>query len=370
MNKILKIVSFCVVVIFTNCSVAQSNLSSSNKKAVKLFNEGKAYYDARNNELAEINLLQAVEKDPKFIEAELLLAYVYTDMRKYEKALDHYEKCVSINPDFFPEVYFSMGGFQLKFGRYEEALKNFEKYLTYTDAPLMSKGYAKDGIRDCKFAIEALKNPVPFNPVNMGEAINSPMSEYFPSISVDGETFLYTRRLKSEMTYTGFNEDFYLSRLDGKEWMKSVNVGPINSLTNEGAPTLSANGRFLIFTSCDNPVEGYGRDRKGYGSCDLFYTFRIGDNWSKPKNLGQQINTRSWETQPSFSADGRTLYFVRGLGRPPNRQQDIYMCELTDEGTWTKPKMLSSVINTKGVDGKRLLIWVIQLIHLMMKIAY
>lgn len=350
MNKIRHILSLILVLVFTSCSVAQTEVSSTNKKAVKLFNEGKGYYDARNNELAELSLLGALEKDPNFVEAELLLAYVYTDARMYKKALTHYEKCIKINPEFFPEVYSSAGSLQLKFGIYDKALKNFEKYLTYTDAPLMMINLVKDGIRDCEFAIEAMKTPVPFNPVNMGEAINSPMSEYFPAVTVDGQVFLYTRQTESKMTYSGFNEDFYVSHFDGHNWKKSTNVKAVNSLTNEGAPTISANGRFLIFTSCDNPVEGYGQGRKGFGSCDLFYTYAVGDNWSPPRNLGQAINTRNWETQPSFSADGKTLYFIRGIGRGQNRQQDIYSCELTDEGTWTKPEPLSYNVNTKGME--------------------
>ncbi len=352
MTKFYQIISVVLVLVISGCaSQAQpTSYSSSNKKAIKLFNEGKSYYDSRNNSLAELNLLQALAKDPNFIEAELLLAYVYTDMRNYEKALKHYERCIEINPDFFPEIYASAAAMQLKFGQYEKAMQNFEQYLTYTDSPLMMKDLAQDGLRDCKFALEALKKPVPFNPVNMGPEINSPLPEYYPAISVDGETFLYTRRLNSEMTYTGFNEDFFVSYRDGDGWKKSINVAPINSMTNEGAPTLSANGRFLIFTSCDNPVEGYGQGRKGYGSCDLFYTYSIGDNWSNPKNLGSTINTRNWETQPSFSSDGKTLYFVRGTGRGYDRQQDIFTCELTDEGTWTKPVRLSNTINTKGVE--------------------
>ncbi|MDF1673702.1 MAG: OmpA family protein [Vicingaceae bacterium] len=350
MNKIRHILSLILVLVFTSCSVAQTEVSSTNKKAVKLFNEGKGYYDSRMNELAELSLLGALEKDPNFVEAELLLAYVYTDARMYKKALTHYEKCIKINPEFFPEVYSSAGSLQLKFGIYDKALKNFEKYLAYTDAPLMMINLVKDGIRDCEFAIEAMKTPVPFNPVNMGEAINSPMSEYFPAVTVDGQVFLYTRQLESKMTYSGFNEDFYVSHFDGHNWKKSTNVKAVNSLTNEGAPTISANGRFLIFTSCDNPVEGYGQGRKGFGSCDLFYTYAVGDNWSPPRNLGQAINTRNWETQPSFSADGKTLYFIRGIGRGQNRQQDIYSCELTDEGTWTKPEPLSYNVNTKGME--------------------
>lgn len=352
MNKLYQILTLILIIGFSNCSVAQKqrDLSSDNKKAIKFYKEGKAYYDVRKNELAEVNFLSAIGKDPNFIEAELLLAYVYTEMYQYEKALKHYVRCIEINPKFFPEIYASAASLQLKFGLYGEAKKNFEAYLSFIDSPLMMKELAKDGLRDCNFAIEALKHPVPFNPINLGEHINSPMPEYFPSISVDGSTLLYTRRLKSKMTYSGFNEDFFVSKFDGKNWKQSVNVAPINSMTNEGAPSLSANGRFLIFTSCDNPVEGYGRDRKGYGSCDLFYTYNVGDNWTKPRNLGQKINSRNWETQPSFSSDGKTLYFIRGIGRAQNRQQDIWSSVLSKEGVWSDPVRLSSTINTKGVE--------------------
>ncbi|MBL4593287.1 MAG: PD40 domain-containing protein, partial [Flavobacteriales bacterium] len=352
MNRLYQILILAFLIGFSNCSIAQSqkDVSSTNRKAIKYYNEGKDYYDARNNQLAEVSFLSAIEKDPNFVEAELLLAYVYTEMLKYEKALKHYIRCIEINPNFFPETYSSAAALQLKFGMYKEAKKNFESYLAFTGAPLMMKNLAKDGLRDCNFATEALKHPVPFDPINLGDKINSPMAEYFPSISVDGSKLLYTRRLKSERTYTGFNEDFYVSKFDGKNWEQSVNVRAINSMSNEGAPSLSANGRFLIFTSCYNPVEGYGRNRKGYGSCDLFYSYNIGDNWTRPKNLGKTINSKYWESQPSFSADGKTLYFVRRVGRIGSGQQDIFTAELTAQGTWTTPIRLSNTINTKGTE--------------------
>jgi len=350
MNRIILIL--IVLIGFSDCSFSQNQkeLSSTNRKAIKLYNEGKMFYDTRKNEQAEASFLLAIQKDPQFFEAELYLSYVYEDMGNYKSALEHYKKCVEIKPNYFPEIYFSIAAFELMDGFYEEAKINFEKYLSFTEAPLMQKNNASRGLVNCNFAIEALKHPVPFNPENLGEKINSPMGEYFPSISVDGSTLLYTRRLNSEMTYTGFNEDFFVSKFDGHNWGESVNVAPINSLTNEGAPSLSANGRFLIFTSCNNPVEGYGRDRKGFGSCDLFYTYRVGDNWTKPRNLGKTINSKHWETQPSFSADGKTLYFVRGIGRGQNRQQDIWTSVLNKEGAWSEPVRLSNTINTKGVE--------------------
>lgn len=352
MNRIFQIVVLFLFIGYTNSSIAQrqEKISSTNKKAIKLYEEGKAYYDGRNNELAELSFIEAIEKDPNFVEAELLLAYVYTDTRAYKEALKHYERCIEINPKFFPEIYMSAAILQLKYGDYTAAERNFKGYLSFEGAPLMQKDLAKKGLITCDFAKEAIKNPVPFKPKNLGDKVNSPLPEYFPSISVDGETLLYTRRLNSKNTYTGFNEDFYVSSFDGENWTQSQNVQPINSLTNEGAPSLSANGRFLIFTSCDNPVEGYGRDRKGFGSCDLFYTYKIGDNWTKPQNLGKKINSRNWETQPSFSADGKTLYFIRGIGNPYSRQQDIWTSTLDETGAWSDPTRLSSIINTPGVE--------------------
>lgn len=92
----------------------------------------------------------------------------------------------------------------------------------------------------------------------------------------------------------------------------------------------------LIFTSCVG--------RKGYGSCDLYVSYRTGDEWSEPENLGPNINSASWESQPSLSPDGRTLYFVSdrpaGFGK-----RDIYVSYYKND-SWTKATNLGNKINT------------------------
>lgn len=351
MNISTKITLSIISVLFLiNCTVAQPTVSSDNKKAVKLYNEGKDYYDARENDLAEVKFLQALEKDPNFAEAALLLAYVYTEKANYDQAIVYYTKSIEAKFDLFPEAHASLGALHLKKGNYEAAQKHFTNYFTFSDAPLMMKHLANDGLRDCEFAMEALKNPVPFEPKNLGEGVNSELPEYFPALSADGKTLLYTRRLNDPSTPTGFNEDFFVSYFDGHNWKTSINVKGVNSYNNEGAPTLSANGNFLIFTICADPYEGYGKGKKGYGSCDLFYSYKSNDNWVFPRNLGEPVNSRNWETQPSFSSDGKTLYFIRGFGRGHQRQQDIYMTELQEDGTWTNPTPLSDVINTAATE--------------------
>lgn len=93
----------------------------------------------------------------------------------------------------------------------------------------------------------------------------------------------------------------------------------------------------MFFTGCNRP--------DGLGRCDIYLSRREGKGWSKPFNLGNPVNSGSWESQPSLSADGKTLYFVSnrpgGLG-----SYDIWKAELKEGGGWTSPVNLGPAINT------------------------
>ena len=106
----------------------------------------------------------------------------------------------------------------------------------------------------------------------------------------------------------------FQKKTENDTWGQSYNPGgPLNTQFNEGAPTLSPDGKYLIFTACDlGDMGSYGPDKKGFGRCDLFVSVRQGTRWSKPVNMGSTINSKHWESQPSFSSDGKTIYFIRG----------------------------------------------------------
>jgi outer membrane protein OmpA-like peptidoglycan-associated protein len=122
----------------------------------------------------------------------------------------------------------------------------------------------------------------------------------------------------------------------------------INTVNNEGAPTISADGRSLIFVACpDASGSDYGEGRQGKGSCDLFITKKLGNRWENVTNLPGAINSNLWETQPSISADGKTIYFIRST-RDQNGQKnsDIYTATLNENGLWNKPNKLPNNVNT------------------------
>jgi outer membrane protein OmpA-like peptidoglycan-associated protein len=173
-----------------------------------------------------------------------------------------------------------------------------------------------------------------FAPKNVGDAINSSESEYFPSMPIDGKLLVYTRRVNN------FNEDFFGSEKVGANWDKAVRLpGSINTQQNEGAQNISQDGEWLVFTGCNRP--------DGAGSCDLYISYKTVDGWSPAFNLGNKINSDQWESQPSLSPDKRDLYFSSrrfgGLGG-----SDIYVAHLLPNGKWSTPENLGLGINTSG----------------------
>ena len=362
-RKTMRIASLLALVgllLVASCSVAQpGNLSSSSKKAIKKFEEAQTFYDRRQNQEALESCDAAIKADPNFIEAHVMKAYVQSDMRDREGAKASFRKAIAINPTYFPNSYYSLGDLELRDGNYEPAAKAFEEFLRFRSANAQLQAKAKNALETCEFGIFAKQNPVPFEPKNLGDGVNTAAPEYFPDITADGETLLYTRVIKDSRAADGIQEDFFVSQKPqgAKKWGKSRNLGaPINTYFNEGAPTLSADGGTLIFTACEIFGE-YGPGRKGLGSCDLFYTIKVGNRWSPPVNIGSRVNSNHWETQPSFSADGQTIYFIRGIrgndGRPKNG--DIYRTQLNEQGYWEKPEKMSSIINTPGHEASVLI---------------
>ena len=358
MSKIISLTLIAFILISGCKTTAQSSMyDSKSKKAIELYKKGynafrSSYGDQKKLDEAEKYVQKAIKKDPEFTTAYLLMGEIEISKGNLDKAIEYKEKAISINPEYSKNEYFYLARLQMRAGQYASCKRNAQKFLTYSKTNEAFQYQAKQMINNCDFAVKALKNPVPFNPVNLGKNINSDRPEYFPTFTGDGNTILFTRRILDEKARLrgGQQEDFFTSNKSNEEWKKATSVSStINSFFNEGAPTLSADGNFLIFTSCQG-VDGYGGDRTGKGSCDLFYARRIGNKWSKPRNLGAKINTVHWESQPCFSADGRTLYFIRAIRKPRARlnpeEQDIYVTRLKNDGYWTTPQKLSSTINT------------------------
>ena len=142
----------------------------------------------------------------------------------------------------------------------------------------------------------SIKNYV-FAPQNVGPNVNTTESEYFPSLTIDAKELIFTRRLK------GVNEDFYYSKSNGGQWDPAKPIeGDINTPMSEAAQNISSDGQWLVFTGCYRP--------DGMGGCDLYISYKTENGWSEAINLGGNINSDQWESQPCLSPDKRDLYFA------------------------------------------------------------
>lgn len=340
----MKIRLILLLLMLNACALAQK---TTDKKAQQFFIDAMRYMNYGEYNMAEQKLLKALDRDAAFLDAKINLSQLYLIQQKMDVAKSLMLEVIEENPSYDARVYFNLGLLAQMNSEYAECKNYFESYLKYADPRDPQITAARLAVASSDFAVEAMKNPVPYNPVNMGININTEFDEYFPALTADEGFLMYTRAVK---TYEGpyeYNEDFFFAKKADGDWKPSYNPGPpINTFTNEGAPTLSADGKYIIFTACD--LDGslnYGRGRKGYGSCDLFVSERTGDKWSSPVNMGRSINSGNWETQPSFASDGKTLYFIRGKSQAGNRTGDIYVSRLTEQG-WSRAQALASNINT------------------------
>ncbi|MCC5916136.1 MAG: PD40 domain-containing protein [Cryomorphaceae bacterium] len=327
MNR-LAILFILVSVSFTACG--------QSKKTLKNYTKAREHLREDRVEKA-FNLLEKInDKDPMFPDAWILRGDILQKNERYEEAIKAYKGALRTGKANY--LLFNLGQVSFLNGDYVEAKDYMERYLNLNRAADRAREMAIRIIESSIFAQEAVKKPFPFDPINLGENINDAGHQYFPSISADGTTLIFTER---QVTGERLDEDFFQSTLgDDRNWKPKERLqGRLNTQLNEGAQTLSADGNMLYFAGCSRP--------EGYGSCDIYQSVKGPDgSWSKPRNLGPQINTEAWESMPCISPDGKTLYFVRGKDMRSSLMTIMYS-ELQGDGTWTKAQPIPGKVNTE-----------------------
>jgi outer membrane protein OmpA-like peptidoglycan-associated protein len=173
--------------------------------------------------------------------------------------------------------------------------------------------------------------------LNMGDRINSPKEDYGPTIGNVDDLILFTSKRNENFDQT-YNEDLFYSIKEDDRWTEAKPFRTVNSKYNEGSACLSADGKFLFFSRCNTP--------DGLGNCDLYLAIMKPDStWGDVKNLGPNINSSGWDSHPSLTHSGDTLFFasnrVGGFGL-----SDIYFSTKDSKGNWQKAQNLGPIINT------------------------
>lgn len=190
--------------------------------------------------------------------------------------------------------------------------------------------------------IPLINDSMPGEPINLGKQINTKLHEGPAAASADGKTLAFTRNAfyKGKVKRSSDNVNrlnIYFASADNGKYS---NVQPFehNSIEySSGHPAFSADGNTLYFVS-DMPG--------GLGGTDIYKSVRNGNSWSKPENLGPNVNSEGNEMFPFVWKDS-LLYFASngwgGLGG-----LDVFKQSLDASGEY--PINAGSPINSAGDD--------------------
>ena len=315
-----------------NCFAQKSYITAktAKPKLLETYREAQRLSFNGQHEASIKVLEKALRSNPKFIDAQIEWANVKNQQKKYAEAEAGYEKALAIDPNYMSAVKYSLALVEYDQEKYAEASEHFQQYLESGKVSPKRKASAESLMKNAQFIAHALKNPVPFEPVNLGPAINTSSDEYLPTLTADGQKLIYTAVRRRQ-------EDFYISQNAEGVWQVGKPIIAVNSEYNEGAQSISADGKLLVFTICNRP--------RGLGRCDLYYTEFTNNNWTPVRNMGSPVNSSAYESLPSISADGKSLYFTcdkkGGIGG-----LDLWVSHRQPDGKWGVPQNLGKPINT------------------------
>ncbi len=367
MNIVFRIVVFFVFVLTVNILQAQDDdcPTYKNRKADEKYNETLLYYKTNPNEAIAI-LEEIANQDAKHIDSHYMLAVLYFEkveqLRKQKtqdtvqidnylkKSLKEHRKVVKLCDQYQDyESHFYIAQILYQQRNFAEAKPSLDHYIDRTKRFVRRKEaeLMRDNVNEY---LRLVENPVPFQPHAL-LGVNTLLDEYLPLLSPDDSYLYYTQRKFSDSK--NYTETFLFSkkRSPKGELEPDYTVGekmplPFNDGRNQGAASLTVDNRTLYMSVCGIERGSY----TSYQNCDIYVSTRLKGEWTSLQRLSSAINgSMTYESQPSITADGRTLYFASirdgGFGK-----LDIYCSAKDENGKWKPAINLGPAINTAGDD--------------------
>ena len=310
--------------------ILQSCVTS--KSALKNFN------NAEYNSAAEKYNQIVKEDDPK---TNFLLAESYRKSNQIKKSADYYKKAIE-NGYKDEKVHYYLALSLKANSKINEAITTINNYLQKGKNEKYI-GYAKAELKN----LNELKNypDSSYYSVKNLEAINSNLTEYSPTYS-NGKLFFVSNR-DTEKTYKGtgtpFTDIYEIKTKGAIVDQNSLKILPDNindEEVNEGSIAFSKDGMFMIF------AKGNDGKSSGRNNVDLYYSRYRSNKWQTPRLLNIN-NSKSWDSTPFLSVDGKTLYFSSNRSNGYGGT-DIYKANLNKRGRWVNLQNLGPEINTPG----------------------
>jgi len=284
------------------------------------------------------------------------IAECHYSLKNYELAVEYFQNAKRLDPKVDDELYFNLAQAYHRNNQLDESL---EAYNTFNaSASKSDRKYYKvtERISQIDYAKKMIASPVKVKIENLGKNINSRGGDYSPSISADGKTMIFTSRRSDtkggevdKASDFKYFEDIYISDWDTIDNTWSK-ARPI-----EGKLNTEGHDASLSISPDGSRIYIYRNDGEVYIG-DIFVSKKRASSgtWGNPKPLEKPINTSYFESSACLSADGNKLYFVsekEGKKYGAQGRGDIYVAEKISRTMWGEPKNLGPIVNTEGDEN-------------------
>ena len=331
-------------------AIASPAQAQSTRKDLKT---GNKFFEQENYRAALPYYEKVLAKDPNNAKALFNAGISYMSFDK-EKASDYIYKAQKIKPKVDKAVEYWLGRVDHLNYNFDEAVAHFQAYNATLKKNDQRKEELAQLIQHSKNAKVQFNSPKDIFVKNLGPTINTQFSEHSPVISADDKLLLFTSRGENVTGATGsvsdkknksvaadgeyYEDIFEARRIDDENWEKPRSLsGVLNGKGHDASTQLFDNDTKLLM---------YRNDNNG----DIFVSDKAGGDWSAPKPLDGNINSKSYEGDAYISPDGLTLIFATGK-YSEDGTLDLYQSTRTAMGAdWGPAKSLGANINTKYDD--------------------
>jgi outer membrane protein OmpA-like peptidoglycan-associated protein len=338
----MRLIFLICLTFILNIDATAQTYSIVDGRAIKLYQEAESLTASRQYDEAIAKYQAAIAREGSFLEAYVKAAQLMITQGRLadaeKMALTGQSRLQGKNASArnVAEFGWLFTNLYLKQGKFAEAFRQFQEVDPVMDPATKKSIYYVQVKQQMDFLSTQLGEVRSIEKERLKSPLNEFNLQYFPVLTADGEQILFTKR---DGTGNFDKEDIFTAFSDGADgWTPPQSLAQtINSQYNEGTCSVTADGNILIYTSCDAP--------DSHGSCDLYIAYKVNGTWERPINMGPKVNSRSWDSQPSLSADGRILFFSSNR-RGGFGGNDIWYSVRQNDGSWAEAKNLGETVNT------------------------
>lgn len=335
---------FIVVIFCSTCLFAQDQDS---------FKKGMSAYNSHNLPKAIQEFKNATRYSDRNQKAWYYLGMACNYSQRYEEAAVAFQRLASLNPNYDYRFYYDASKALIEINKFSEAkwcLNNYMKRMPHGSKSTMMEHLIKNRLEYIDKSPDIRSQEATTSLPDPLLSVNSEYGDYTPQVNPTGSRLYFTSVrpggidfVEDSSQMTDFGEDIYFSTLIAGQWYApELLPEPINSKGDDFGSAFTGDEQAMVYVRCGS--------KESIGNCDLYVTELSGTTWTEPVNMGNVVNSKEWDSQPTISSDGNKIIFTSaragGYGG-----SDLYMTEKNHLGDWGIPQNLGSTVNTPLNDN-------------------